>query len=75
VKVKELIEELQELDPNAEVRITLRKGWRPINTKPIPKLEPVFDQDTNRLGFYAIDVEIKPDYPMPEEKIIMPKKH
>jgi hypothetical protein len=74
VKVKELIEELKELDPNAEARISLRKGWRPIGTKPMPKLEPAINQDTNRLGFYAIDVDITPDYPTTEEKIIMPKK-
>ncbi len=57
MKVKELIERLQGIDQETEVRISLRKGWRPIGTKPINSLEPVIDQDTNRLGFYAIDVD------------------
>ncbi|MGN7942268.1 hypothetical protein ACTJJ9_20670 [Metabacillus sp. 22489] len=56
MKVKALIEQLQKLDQETEVRISLRKGLRPIGTKPIKSLEPVIDQDTNRLGFYAIDV-------------------
>ncbi|MDQ0225782.1 hypothetical protein CHH83_18360 [Bacillus sp. 7586-K] len=56
MKVKALIEQLQKLDQETEVRISLRKGLRPIGTKPIKSLEPVIDQDTNRLGFYVIDV-------------------
>lgn len=59
MKVKELLEQLQGLDQETEVRISLRKGFRPIGTKPIKSLEPVFDQDTNRLGFYVIDVNTK----------------
>ncbi|MBS4202462.1 hypothetical protein KHA93_22935 [Bacillus sp. FJAT-49732] len=56
MKVKELIEQLQKLDQETEVLISLRKGLRPSGTKPITSLEPVIDQDTNKLGFYAIDV-------------------
>jgi len=56
MKVKALIEQLQKLDQETEVCISLRKGFRPIGTKPIKSLEPVIDQDTNLLGFYAIDV-------------------
>lgn len=74
MKVKELIEELQRLDQETEIRISLRNGWRPITTKPIPKLDKVFDQDDNCLSFYSFDVDTAIDYPESDEKIIMPQK-
>jgi hypothetical protein len=73
MKVKELMKRLQELDPETEIRISLRKGWRPHSTKSIEKVDTIIDQDTNRIGFYAIDVDMGLEYPMGEEKLIMPK--
>lgn len=59
VKVKELVKRLQQLDQETEIRISLRKGWRPHSTKTIQTIDHVINQNTNRLGFYAIDVDIK----------------
>lgn len=73
MKVKELIKELQGLDPETEIRISLRKGWRPQFTKTIEKIDAVVDQNTNRLGFYSIDVEMDLEYPIGEEKLIIPE--
>lgn len=73
MNVKELIEQLQKLDQEIEIRICLRNGWRPITTKPIPKLDKVIDQDTNQLGYYGFDVDTSIEYPIHEEKIIMPE--
>ncbi|WP_017435129.1 hypothetical protein [Saccharococcus caldoxylosilyticus] len=72
MKVKELIEKLQGLEQDVEVRINLLKGVRPFGTRPIKEITPVIDQDTNRL-FYVIDVNVEIEYPTPEEKIIIPE--
>lgn len=73
MKVKELIEQVQGLDPEIEIRLCLRKGWRPYGTKKLTPLEPVFDQDKNRLGFYSIDVDTEIEYPETKEKLIIPE--
>lgn len=73
MKVKELIKELQGLDPETEIRISLRKGWRPQSTKSIEKIDVIVDQDTNRVGFYAIEVDMELEYPVGEEKLIIPE--
>lgn len=75
MKVKELIDHLQKLDQEAEVRISIRKGYRPYGfTRPLTPLEPVFDQDTNRVS-YSIDVNIidHEKYSETEEKLIIPE--
>lgn len=73
MKVKDLIEQLQKLNQETEVCISLRKGYRPIGTKPIQSLEPVINQDTNQLNFYTIDVNTEIEYPETEENLIIPK--
>lgn len=73
MKVKELIKQLQELDQETEVRISLRNGFRPTGTRPVKSLEPIIDQDTNKLGFYAIDVNTEFTYPEIEEKLFVPE--
>ena len=57
MKVDELIHELKKLDQDTEIVISLRKKWRPYATKSIEKIDKVIDQDTNKLGYYAIDID------------------
>lgn len=73
MKIKELIQQLQELDENIEIRISLRKGWRPYMTKSISRIDKVIDQDTNRIGFYAIDINTESEYPETKENLIIPE--
>jgi hypothetical protein len=68
MKVKELIEKLQGLEQDVEVRINLLRGMRPLGTRPIEEITPVIDQDKNRLGFYVIVTNIEIEYPTAEEK-------
>jgi myo-inositol-hexaphosphate 3-phosphohydrolase len=58
MKINELIKLLQQLDPDKEVRISLRDNYRPKGTREIITVDALIDQDTNKLGFYAIDVNI-----------------
>lgn len=70
MKIKELIEQLETFNPESEIRLSLRKGMKPYGTKPLGKIEPVFDQDSNRLAFYSVDVNIEQPT---GEKIIIPE--
>lgn len=73
MKVNELITLLQQLDPEKEVRVSIRENYRPRGTKEITTVDALIDQDTNTLGFYAIDVDISNEYPQSEEKLIIPE--
>jgi hypothetical protein len=58
MRVRDLLQELEKLDQDTEIRINLTKGWRPIATKSIEgPIEPVFDQEANKLAFYSIEVD------------------
>lgn len=59
MKISELIERLQTLEQNSEIKISLLKdGYRPFcNMKEIEDIDPVFDQDTGKLT-YTISVSI-----------------
>lgn len=57
MKVNELIQELKKLDQDTEIVISLRKKWRPYAIKSIEKIDEVIDQDKNKLGYYAIDID------------------
>ncbi len=60
MKVKELIKQLQSLEPESEVFVSVRKGYRPISVlKQINGIEEILEQDTNRINYY-IDVDIDP---------------
>ena len=72
MKVKELMSQLRTLDPDADIRLGLHRHGRPLGTKPLHPLEPVIDQNTNRLAYYFSNVDIVFDYPLPEEKIYEP---
>lgn len=64
MKVSELIQKLQEFDGNAEIKVALRRGWRPIgDTVPVENASIAFDQDTGKPGYY-IDVDLGWDYEM-----------
>lgn len=71
MNVKELIQRLQECNPEAEVRIALLKKYRPVGTRPITSVEPYFDQDTSKVT-YIIEVNTEFEYPETKEKIIIP---
>lgn len=71
MKVKDLVEELEKLDQETEIRINLTKGWRPIGTKSIElPIDPVFEQDTGKLSFYSIDVDTIFEYPEGTETLL-----
>lgn len=70
MKVKELIKQLKELDQEAEIRVSLREGWRPKDTKSIKEIDVVIDQDTN-IGFYCIDINVELDYEKEQKKILI----
>lgn len=72
MKVNELIQQLQGLDQNAEIRISLRKGWRPYMTKSISKIDTAIEQDTNQTSYF-IDINTETEYPETEENIIIPE--
>lgn len=61
MKVKELLKQLNELDQEAEIRVSLREGWRPKGTKSIKAVDMVIDQDTN-IGFYCMDIDLKQEW-------------
>ncbi|WP_035099076.1 hypothetical protein [Anoxybacteroides tepidamans] len=67
MKVKELIEELQKLEQDAEVRINLLRGMRPLGTRPIQEISSCIDLDKNCI-LYVIDVDIEIEYPTVKEK-------
>lgn len=61
MKVKELIQQLEKLDLEAEIMISVRKGWRPIgDMKRVDDIQSITDQDTAKVC-YAIFVDIKQD--------------
>lgn len=72
--VKDLIQALQELDQEKEIRISLRDGWRPIGTKPVEMIDYTVDMDTNKVS-YSIDVDIhfENECPKGDEKHMDPK--
>lgn len=59
MKVKELIQQLQALDQEAEIRVLIPLPHRPLSgdLEPIHSIDPCFDQDTNELN-YVIDTGI-----------------
>lgn len=62
MKVSELIQKLQEFDGDAEIKVSLRRGWRPIgDTVPVEDASIAFDQDTGRPSYF-IDVDLGWDY-------------
>lgn len=69
--VKDLIQELEKLDQEQEIRINLTKGWRPFGTKSIElPIEPTYEQDTGKLAFYTIDVDMIFEYPEGTETLL-----
>ena len=61
MKVKELIQQLEKLDLEAEIMVSVRKRWRPIgDMKRVEDIQSIIDQDTAQVC-YAISVDIKQD--------------
>lgn len=69
ITVKKFIEHLQTLEPDMDIYISVRKGWRPISdVKPIGKIEAVFSIDNPpKKPIYAIDVDVEPMHRIPEK--------
>ncbi|MFC4619204.1 hypothetical protein ACFO4N_10810 [Camelliibacillus cellulosilyticus] len=63
MKVKELIEKLNTLDPKIiDIYVAVRKGYRPVgNLQPIKTINVAFDQDTVKSSYW-IDVDIESTY-------------
>ncbi|WP_421663554.1 hypothetical protein [Lysinibacillus telephonicus] len=72
--VKNLIQALQELDQEKEIRISLRNGWRPTGTKSVEMIDYAVDMDTNKVSYF-IDVDIHFEYESSkgDEKFVDPK--
>lgn len=63
--VKGLIGHLQTLDPDTDIYVAVRKGWRPIcDLKPVKEIKTAFDQDTAKPS-YLIDVDVEPMHRIP----------
>ncbi|PLS19130.1 hypothetical protein CVD28_01610 [Bacillus sp. M6-12] len=59
MKVQDVINQLEQLDKEADIYVALRNGYRPFGTmKEIEEITPVFDQDTNK-KVYVLDVDLQ----------------
>jgi hypothetical protein len=68
MKVEDLIKHLRTLKQDAEIFISVQKGYRPIaDLKPIKELEVIIDQDTNELNYF-ISIDVEPMYRIPDQE-------